>query len=104
MKENLNLDSEKDAIAFLFSYYADDKPSIEIANITHISHENRKVGVNFLYGYKSVHEWVDFDDIVAIMPAGNDFDYKDVTAFKIRGWKGYYKKILKPDIWNQFIV
>ena len=103
MIQTIKLNPETDAIAFLFSYYAGEKQSIEIAHITHIDEKNKQVGVNFLYGYKSVHEWVKFDEIVAILPSKNqNLDSPDLTPFEIKGWRGYVRQILKPEIWDSF--
>lgn len=101
----IQINQDTDAIAFLFSYYADEKPSIEMADITLVDYETKQVLVHFLYGYKSMGEWIKFEDIVAILPKrGMNLQDPSLTEFKIRGWSGYYRKVLREDIWNQFKI
>lgn len=101
----IQINENTDGIAFLFSYYAGEAPSIEMADISHIDHETKQVLVHFLYGYKSMGEWIKFEDIVALLPKrGSDLSDPSLTSFKIKGWSGYYRKILRPDVWAQFQV
>jgi hypothetical protein len=77
--------TEEDYIAFGFNYNEGEPNEIIVNNITSI-YEDR-VLVHFLYGYKSLAEFVKKEDILAI---GNE-----EGEGKIKGWTGKY------DILNQ---
>jgi hypothetical protein len=73
-------------IAFGFNYHGGKPNEIIVDNITNV--DGDKVLVHFLYGYKSLGEYVNKKDILAI---GNN----ETGEGKIKGWSGKY------DILNQ---
>ncbi|HKL24422.1 MAG TPA: hypothetical protein VJ912_03740 [Candidatus Nanoarchaeia archaeon] len=85
MKSLENL-QEKDYIAFGFNYDNKEPSEIIVSNITKIY--KNKVLTHFLYGHKSLSEYIKKQDILAIgNPRGEG---------KIKGWTGNYD-ILKPE-------
>lgn len=88
------LTPNQDAIAFEFKYRADDKPSIEIATISSVD-ERFGVLVHFLYGYKSMGEWIKPEDIVAVINEKGEPD-------RILGWRCNVAQMLKPDVWAKY--
>ena len=78
--------TRNDSIAFGFNYNGGKPDEIIVDNISHI--KENEVLVIFLYGYKSMAEFVKKEDILAI---GNNEEGKGT----IKGWSGKY------DILNQ---
>jgi hypothetical protein len=75
-------------IAFPYSYDNDPNDlSIEVARITKVYPEDQKVLVHFLYGYKSMGEFIPYTDIVAIGDHVNG-------THGIKGWSGKFRLIL----------
>jgi len=75
-----------DFIAFAWSYFNGEPKEIWVSDITSVS--DGRFLVHFLYGYKSIGEWIKKEDVLAI---GNS---KGVSG--IKGWSGKFD-ILKPE-------
>ena len=73
-------------VGFGFNYNGDKHDEIIVDRITMVMDD--KVLVHFMYGYKSLGEWINKDDIIAIG------DSK--SSGKINGWTGNFN-ILKPE-------
>ncbi len=75
-----------DSIAFGYNYNGGEPKEIVVSMITYL-HEGGFI-VHFLYGYKSLSEFIKYDDVLAI---GNP-DGKT----KLKGWGGRYD-LIKPE-------
>lgn len=67
-------------IAFYWRYSATDTPHIEVSQITSVQEDD--VLVHFLWGYKSIAEYIKKSDIIAI---GNA-----LGETKLEGWSGKF--------------
>ena len=74
---------EGDYIAFMWSYMSVDEKHIEVAPVTSVG--TNDFLVHFLYGYKSIGEFIKRDEVIAI---GNL-----EGATKLKGWGGKFDKI-----------
>lgn len=83
-----------DYIAFGFNYNGGEPNEIIVDNITEIYED--KVLVHFLYGYKSLAEFVRKEEILAI---GND----ETGEAEIKGWNGKYD-IINPEEINKILA
>lgn len=84
----------KDAIAFEFQYSANSLKGIEIATITSVDPQ-AGILVHWLYGYKSMGEWIKPENVVAVI---ND----QGAPTKIKGWRCNVAQICNPEIWNKY--
>lgn len=73
-------------VAFGFNYNGGEHDEIIVDRITMVM--DNQVLVHFLYGHKSLSEWIHNDDVIAI---GNS-----KSSAQIKGWTGNFD-ILKPE-------
>ncbi len=74
---------EGDYIAFGFDYNGGEPKEIVVSNITSL-HDGGFI-VHFLYGHKSLSEFIKYDNVLAIGNAEG--------KTKIKGWSGYFDLI-----------
>jgi len=80
-------------IAFEWCYTAGDKKHLEIATVTK-EYENDYL-VHFLYGYKSIGEFIPKNEVLAIV------DKENGKYFELDDWNGWF--IVKNERFKHYV-